>query len=262
MNTFFHHDKCFRDCFDVPFTKKGKFIHIPAEYQELFIDDNHFVDLDKILYTEYNMERLFQLYVSSFWMEVWYDDSLPTPKSLFYPLNEIKEDMVFETNKFVRLNSVSPKYYCPVKSLTKALEIVIKSERCQNAVQNSIKYNLPKPQLVMREWVDLSMGNEYRCFVYHDKITAISSNDTKISDLDNISIINRCQKILKKVLHCLPFHNCIMDVYLAPDASNDLLIEFNSFGTFANAGAGFFHWIEDYAIIHNTYNDDVVVRTA
>ena len=119
---------------------------------------------------------------------------------------------------------------------------------------------LSKNMIVLRDYIDITTGYEFRIFIHNNKITAISANDDKIIELDDElfftkkCIVERCQTLVDRCLadNILPFVDCLMDVFLSTinGVDYDLLIEFNSFGAWSFGGSGLFDWIEDYAQLH------------
>lgn len=134
---------------------------------------------------------------------------------------------------------------------------MLATERCKYSIKFAKDINRDI-KLVVRPWIDLSKGVEFRCFIYEDKIRAISINDDKICDLDDNEIITRAQKLFKKIQYNIPCDDCIMDIWV--DNNFDLVIEFNSYGFWGIAGINAFDWIEDAALLYGLINCDVEVR--
>jgi hypothetical protein len=89
--------------------------------------------------------------------------------------------------------------------------------------------------------------------VYNKKVTAICSNDYKCPNVNETQLIQRVLKLKKKANQYLPFQDCIMDVFVSDHEHwNDLVIEFNSFGKWANGGAGKFNWFSDHVELHSS----------
>jgi hypothetical protein len=227
------------------------------QYREIFCDyfDCH---VDEIEYTPKNIEKLINVYISAMWLDAWYDERADsfTPHTEFYSLdNDINH--YFDGPKFARLNSVSAKIpnQKPVFSLNDAKNILLNNQRCMNVIANANRYNL-SVQIAIRDYVNLSNGVEYRSFIYDNKLTAICSNDDKLPNLNSKKLIKRVQILLGRVIKAmerLPFPNVIMDVWICDNnVQNDIVVEFNSFGVWANGAAGLFNWFEDEVILHDS----------
>lgn len=228
-----------------PFKNKNGYIYIPRKYRDLYeemIDDIHYIP-----YTIDNIEKLIHLYISIFWLDSWYNDDVDfTFKTGFYKLNDANVN--FDSPKFARLNSVSSKTVTQVKSLNQAKNIIFNSNRCKISIENARKYNLPI-YIAIRDWIDMDTGCEFRCFIYQCKLTAICSSDDKYTELNDVELIARIKKLLDKAQYYLPFQDCIMDVFLSD--IKDYIIEFNSYGVWANGASGLFNWITDQYDLEN-----------
>lgn len=232
-----------------PFKNKNGFIWIPKKYRDLYLE--HFECINTIAYTNDNIEKLIYIYISTCWLDVWYTDEIDfTPKTTFYPLN-FSTNTTFNQGKFARLNSVSTKSIQKIYNLVQAKDFISKSNRCQRLIDIAYKYELPI-YIAIRDWIDIDLGYEFRCFVFQDKLTAICSCDDKCIDIDNDELIKRVDNLLKKALYHLPFQDCIMDVFISSNL--DCIIEFNSYGVWANGSSGLFNWITDQYDLENSDN--------
>lgn len=232
-----------------PFKNKNGYIYIQKKYRDLYeemIDNIHCIP-----YTIDNIEKLIHLYISIFWLDSWYNDDVDfTFKTTFYKLNDA--NINFDLPKFARLNSVSSKTVNQVTSLNQAKDIILNSNRCQISIENASKYNLPI-YIAIRDWVDMDTGSEFRCFIYQCKLTAICSADDKYTELNDTELIIRIKILLDKAQYYLPFQDCIMDVFLSD--VKDYIVEFNSYGVWANGASGLFNWITDQ---YDLENSDVI----
>jgi len=249
-----------------PFTKDDSrtpaVIHIPNVYRELFANHDAWGSVDDIPYTAANLTLVHQVYISAFWMENWYQPDLPTPATQFYnwPVVGASDISVrWDGPKFVRLNGLSPKTQTrPIHTMREAIELIVGSQRCVDVLQRCAKYAFT-PQLAVRDWV--SIDHEFRCFVCDNKLTAICSNDETVWEHGEAELLFRAQDLLSIMRYedALPFQNCIMDVAFC-HGRDDCVLEFNSFGAFANGSSGLFHWLEDAALLHGVGQDKVAVR--
>jgi len=122
--------------------QRNGFLVIPEKYHELFLefleDDE---DINQLPANQETWTRIQAIYVRSFWLDTWYDDSLPTPHTTFESWknvqkmsNSFDEDIKwasFSQVPFIRLTSLSSKTEQPYLSLREAVDDIQKSERCQ-----------------------------------------------------------------------------------------------------------------------------------
>lgn len=183
------------------------------------------------------------MYIASFWLDRWYEDGLPTPKTTFYDLTRVQGDpsiipwpsqgsVTSATGPqghvpFIRLTSLSSKTSSrpqPYASIQDALEDIGSSARCQRSLEIDLLAHAGQPmmQLAVREWVDLSRGKEYRCVIFEEAIRKIVTNDaTRQPPVEDPHVLlQRCQRLLDQMLKCLPCVDCVMDVWVT-DAEGD-----------------------------------------
>lgn len=103
-------------------------IIIPHAMADLYAEDDWVRSMHEIPYTAGNIEHLMQIYIQAVYFEHWYSaeaDTFTIP-SVFHPLEETAADaeVAWLEPKFVRLNSVSPKYRQPVYNLKEARHII------------------------------------------------------------------------------------------------------------------------------------------
>jgi len=148
-------------------------------------------------------------------------------------------------------------------SASDALNLTVTSERIFTdlyrylEMQTNIGEILYEQNLIIREWVcGLSSEKEFRCFVYKNKLTAISQYNHYITipELQNKDYLNKVKTIIfnhwdahvKKLL--TDFENYIVDFGLI-DNDQVFLIELNPFDT--KTGPCLFHWTVDRNILLN-----------
>jgi hypothetical protein len=136
------------------------------------------------------------------------------------------------------------------------------TKRCEDVLKKTKQFKLITPKLLIRDWIDLSDANEFRCFVFERKLKAISSNDVKICEFENAEIRDRCLDLFERVLEDdgLPVDNCVMDVALMKKEKDDVVIEFNSWGSWGNSGSGCFDWNQDKDILESNINREIQIR--
>lgn len=183
--------------------------------QDLFVEDewvNQFTSMQP------HMGRLLQIYIQAVYFEHWYsaDADHFTIPSAFYQLEEtdVDADLTWTEPKFVRLNSVSPKHRQPVYSMKEARHIINTSARCLESIRNAQRYGFTN-LIVIRDWKDLNHGNEYRTFIYNDKLTAITDHDGHApqSFADSDDLMQRVEALLSAARFCLPHTTVSMDVF-------------------------------------------------
>jgi hypothetical protein len=200
-------------------------------------------------------------------LDCWYgkDSTLPTPKSEFLTLTESLVRRSWPTGKFVRLNSLSPKTQtAPIYILNESIrDRILNTARCQESVALARRTGR-EISLVVRDWIDLSHGTEWRCFIFEDRLKAICLNDHVNPGMSHTQVISRAQALLREVRYSLPCVDTVMDIWLSNDqelSQADLVIEFNSYGFYGNSDAGLFDWIEDGAVLYNPEETAVEFRT-
>lgn len=225
-------------------------IVIPSSLECLLAEDawiEEFQSLHMIPYTSGNIEHIMQIYIQAVYFEHWYTSMADTftIRSIFYPL-EGSENVFWNEPKFVRLNSVSPKYKKPVYSLDEAKSIIAASPRCNDAITVAKHYGF-ESFIVIRDWKDFSHGNEYRSFVYNDRLTAITNHDNhNRQSLTEADLIKRVQNLLDLAKYTLPYTTVCMDVFIHnTDEKKDCVIEFSAYGAATDTGSGSFHWLTD-----------------
>ena len=93
-------------------------------------------------------------------------------------MNEISKKLNKDINdNNVRRAAMDKTHILIVKNGKEALNLILTSERNHIDINDWIN-NGGKEQIVLREWNnELSLDNEFRVFIYNDKITAISQYD-------------------------------------------------------------------------------------
>lgn len=244
----------FLDHHDLSRSADGMIV-IPPSLEPLLAEDSwveEFNGLDAIPYTVGNIEHIMQIYIQAVYFEHWYTPSADefTIHSEFYPLEATAEteNIEWDDPKFVRLNSVSPKRKKPVWSLKEARDIIHCSPRCLESIQVAMHYGFEN-SIVIRDWKDLSCGNEYRTFVFNDQLTAITNHDDhghQPFDKGEAELIERVQDLLTRAKYHLPHTTVCMDVFLHDThPSEDCVIEFSAYGAATDTGSGGFHWLTD-----------------
>lgn len=173
-----------------------------------------------------------------------------------------------EGNWFFRFNSISPKDGVPdypVSNIYDVINKIITSKRAFNSMldgENTIyfvKYD--------QEW---DKKREFRVFVYHQKVTAISQYNISTKSILSGKSNNEAKQlalgikkyleedILPNVCNKIGTNNVVCDIYINKDMSYRI-VEFNSFGYWLAAGSALYDWLDDKEKIYNT-NDTTYIR--
>jgi hypothetical protein len=162
---------------------------------------------------------------------------------------------------FIRLNSVSPKG--PRNRLRvrpgwipQALDLIITSNRTYDTL------GLPMDHyLMIRQWARIEPASEFRCFIYRNRLTAISQYHCyqyfRHLQGRHAEIRDQISRFYEAIFRYLPYEDCVMDVILVkPEDSFERLgvkiVEFNSFGSDGQAGSALYNWIQDESILYAT----------
>lgn len=171
---------------------------------------------------------------------------------------------------FVRLNSVSPKprrlshNRFNVQSTDweyRVLDLLIESSR----TRHTLKINLLEHYIMLRKFYPIEEWQEFRCFVYKNRLTAISQYHCyhrykKLS--------GRTERIRKAIYNFylenfayIPYEDCVMDVVI-DENDHIMIVEFNSFGADGMTGSALYNWDRDEKILHGelTFQDGPDIR--
>lgn len=179
-------------------------------------------------------------------------------------INDLEKDYgyLFENNTkyFIRVNNVSLKYGMygvgPYYNLRNIIESTVSSIKGHSPIYENtnelIIYLLP--------WINITDENEFRVFVYKNKITAISQQNIykrlNMTNIENkIDIITKYfNDVISKKIDWI--ENYTYDFAII-DKQMPYFIEMNSFGKEYAAGSALFHWLLDEQILYND-NDDII----
>lgn len=242
-------------CSQIRWNGKSSHLDIPRKYEELFVE--HIGDdetLEAQLATQENWQRLQAIYVSSFWLDQWYDEdlNLPTAEIKFYEWYELKKNSsigqeTWKRYQFVRMNSLSDKssiHQQPFTSLDDAIQKLSQSERVQYSIDLGKFVDRPI-MLAMRKWKDFSGGQMFRCVIFENQLKLIVPDDERIQKLGDEDVRYRCESLYNKVKFSSPSCDTVMDIWLHDYQSElDQLIEFNSFGVIGNSHSDLIDWCD------------------
>lgn len=240
----------------------------PMDYDEIINNCDTSKWIDKF-HNTYNVINIFKQDVQ--WMKKASEIGIIT-KTFSKSFEEDKNDLIskysdikylFSNNKyFVRTDSVSLKYgmhgvgpYTSFNDIIESLCTCAKNHTPLCAETSTIKIYLMK-------WININHMNEFRVFVYKNKITAISQQ--YIYCKNNTYEINKNLISVHIDIICKYYDNVIkkkidhMDSYTYDFAiledNKPYLIEFNSFGKEYASGSALFHWIIDEQKLYNENN--------
>lgn len=171
------------------------------------------------------------------------------------------KDIFGVTGFFVKVNNVSLKYgkhglgpYYNMRSIIESCVTCIKGH-------TPIRWNTTQLDIYLIPWVKVEPNNEFRVFVYKNKITAISQQNLYSVLYNDISI----QEIPNKLTIILDYFNNVVTNKInwisnytydfAIVDNKPYFIEMNCFGKEYAAGSALFHWILDEKILYNSFEN-------
>lgn len=97
--------------------------------------------------------------------------------------------------------------------------------------------------LVIKPWININKGHEFRVFVENNQIVAISQQNTEYccsKDLDWNMLISQLDIIVTN----LPYNSVVLDTYFDDVERKMILIECNPGGRWCSSSSGLFTWAE------------------
>lgn len=168
------------------------------------------------------------------------------------------------TNYFVRVNNVSLKYGLHgTGPYTNIKDIIESSITCMNG-HSPIYPNVTKLDIYLLPWVNIEKVNEFRVFVFNNRITAISQQNLYLTLYDDLSIekIHEnlqlivdyfTQEIVGKITWISSYNYDFAIVDGKP-----YFIEMGCFGKEYAAGSALFHWVLDEDILYGKNGDSII----
>jgi hypothetical protein len=114
--------------------------------------------------------------------------------------------------------------------------------------------NVWNMQLVFREWIEIDYAMEFRCFVFHKQLNAISQYDPFVffPELQDKVIQDSIRQRISEFFNTVIKGRIAMDSYIVDFAvlsEKILVIELNSWST--STGSACFGWSNDRSILEN-----------
>lgn len=171
------------------------------------------------------------------------------------------KDIFGVTGFFVKVNNVSLKYgkhgLGPYYNMRSIIESCVTCTKGHTPIRSNTK----QLDIYLIPWVKVEPNNEFRVFVYKNKITAISQQNLYSVLYDDISI----QEIHARLTIIMDYFNDVIKYKInwlanytydfAIVDNKPYFIEMNCFGKEYAAGSALFHWILDEKILYNSFEN-------
>lgn len=168
------------------------------------------------------------------------------------------------TNYFVRVNNVSLKYGIHgTGPYTNIKDIIESSVTCMKG-HTPIYPNVSKLDIYLLPWVNIEKVNEFRVFVFNNKITAISQQNL-YQTLYNTQSLEKIHENLQLIVDYFT-HEIVDKITWISSYNYDFaivdgkpyFIEMGCFGKEYAAGSALFHWILDEDILYGKNGDNII----
>nr|WRK65440.1 D123 family protein [Marseillevirus futianmevirus] len=151
---------------------------------------------------------------------------------------------------FVRLGSLSPKFFEPVETPEQVLSVLFESERTRDSLEKEDEV------FFLRKYEDIPKNKEFRLFIRKGKLRAISRYDPEADcGMSSEEVRTRISRWFRNLCldGLLSFQDCCLDVVVWDDKrelslydDGVFLIEYNSYGEDSVSGSCLFHWGADW----------------
>ncbi len=238
------------------------FYDLDIKYKYIKMENgSSFIEVDK---DDIDWDILYLAKIEAYSAVNWYDTLKDyTIKSILVPLKTNDLKTIVTTEKinypsFVKLDTVSPKdehLTCVFHNDEDLITTFESSSRIQNTLKNN-KITLPYHYLFIREVnndILYNNGSLLRCFIYHKKLTAISSDNTH-SIVETIIIKTKIIEFINIFISILPYNDTVIEIFINKDYKC-IIVELNGFGADSPTGAGQYNWKNDYFILHGLNNE-------
>jgi len=146
------------------------------------------------------------------------------------------------------------------------LQCILASKKTHNFVKNSrlVSAMVPGPKLIrnihLLPFQDISKKSEYLCFVYEEKLTAISqkwpNEHLQLNDADMKHTLDLIKDFVSILLKELSYSNCVLNVCIL-QGKPAYLIDVDGFN-FPTTKSGLFDWMKDSKILRDS--SDITFR--
>lgn len=126
------------------------------------------------------------------------------------------------------------------------LKILFKTS---DRLQEDLQENPVEGKFILRKWID-HIPNEYRCFVCHGKLNAVSAYQSIDNEIQIKDFVNSLT--FQNVILSIPYSHAVVDCSIDPTDYRVLIIEINPFGKRSSAAK--FSWVIDRHILYNHYD--------
>ena len=120
------------------------------------------------------------------------------------------------------------------------------SDRLQQDLQED---SLADGKFILRKWID-DISNEYRCFVCHGKLNAVSAYQSIDNQKQMKDFLN--STTFQNTILSIPYSHAVVDCSIDPRNDRVLIIEINPFGKRSSSAK--FSWVIDRDILYNHYD--------
>lgn len=155
---------------------------------------------------------------------------------------------------FVRLDQSSAKMDIELEPIYNAKQILYQITNSNELLRKIYRKN-SQTHLIILPWKTINKANEFRIFIYNNKIVAISQQhlyDKYYYTNEQIKEIMNC--ILNNdFIKYLPYSEVVCDVFV--DNNKCELIECNPYGSYSASGSGLFCWIKDSKLLMGLCDD-------
>ncbi|KAL0476368.1 gamma-glutamylcyclotransferase [Acrasis kona] len=156
-------------------------------------------------------------------------------------------------NANTKLRAIAKSTYLRVTTGAEAMSLLLTSERVFTDLQDWLRFG-GSEQIVLRRWHEgMSLEYEFRVFVNHNKITAISQYDHYCEYPDLVAIKDQVQSLIiekwSQVHQHIGQESYVIDFSYDPNKKTIVMIELSPFRTCT--GTAMFSWSQDQDQLHN-----------
>ena len=179
-----------------------------------------------------------------------------SPKDAIYHLESFKNLYLTKLSEFSDQDDIIAKLFAFYKASTEimavsngqeATDLLRRSDRIQGDLQHCLDIAEPM-NLIIREFVSFPVKNEFRGFIYKEKLTALTQYNNLAYFPQHLEIKSEMERKIKEFVEGMKsvMENCILDLVI-DDNGKVWVVEMNPFGELA--GACLFSWSKDREIL-------------